>query len=253
MKRTSIEWCTHSANPIKFRRAPYVDDAELKAMLSPRRLPAGSRVFVEDMSDLFGEWVPDEMLDRVFAVFALRPDVVFQVLTKRPERMREYLTNYDRMYVLRSSIEDTISDPVPWPLPNVWLGVSAEDQEQADKRIPELLATPAAVRFVSAEPLLGPIDFGWDDWGYVERPDWVIVGGESGPRSRPCDVVWIRAIVAQCRAAGVAVFVKQVGAKPYNGGDMFGECAATAIPLKDRKGGEMAEWAEDLRVREMPV
>ncbi|MBL9048474.1 MAG: DUF5131 family protein, partial [Tabrizicola sp.] len=106
-----------------------------------------------------------------------------------------------------------------WPLPNCWLGVSCEDQATADERIPLLLQTPAAVRFVSAEPLLGPIVF--DQQVHLERRtkiltgasapriDWVIVGGESGPKARPCDVAWIRSIVQQCKAAAVPVFVKQ--------------------------------------------
>ena len=262
---------------------PYVDKAELKAMLSPRRLPAGSKVFVGDMTDIFGPWVPFDMLDRLFAVFALRPDVVFQVLTKRPERMREYLTQRDTVGAIAITIREVAPDgglaamqamgthvmrdvvQRRWPLPNVWLGTSVEDQAAADRRIPELLACPAAVRFVSAEPLLGPVDLttirhGNDNdlpvlgtqWG----PDWVIVGGESGPGARPCDIGWIRSIVEQCKAAGVACFVKQLGSSPYFPADC--DCEGehgnhrTAGRLKDRKGGDMSEWAEDLRVREMP-
>ncbi len=187
----------------------------LRAPLSWRR---SRRVFVCSMTDLFGEWVPDGYIDRVFAVMALAPHQ-FIVLTKRPTRMREYLTNADRMYVLRSGIEEW-SDEVGtlgWPLRNVWLGTSVEDQAAADTRIPELLATPAAVRWVSCEPLLGPVDLdGAGGWIAGLHPngsdaglDWVVVGGESGPGRRPCEVEWIADIVRQCDQAEVPVFVKQ--------------------------------------------
>ena len=148
----------------------------------------------------------------------------------------------------------------------------------------ELLATPAAVRFVSCEPMLGPVDLCTlnvspakhslqsEVWKYIDaltgattfyvhgerkesvgtKIDWIIFGGESGPGARPCDISWIRSIVGQCKAAGTAVFVKQLGGRPYNGANVFGECAVTAIPLRDRKGGAMDEWPESLRVREMP-
>jgi len=188
-----------------------------------------------------------------------------------------------------------------WPLPNVWLGVSAEDQQRADERIPLLLQTPAAVRFVSAEPLLGPIrfkqqnpdgfwppnapqpDVAWlrhkdwpDDFQYwTTGLDWVIVGGESGPGARPMDLAWARSIVEQCKAAGVACFVKQLGAWIAGPDDGFvvqrwlmsdrvfvppliGPMAfarpdgAHAFGITDRKGGDPSEWPEDLRVREWP-
>lgn len=249
---------------------PFVDEKELKAMLSPTRLPAGSKCFVGDMTDVFGEWVPFEYLDRLFAVFALRSDVVFQVLTKRPERMREYLGReqeavangwmaaLDEMATSgRLLVEYYIPADFVNPLPNVWLGTSVELQRWADVRIPELLATPAAVRFLSCEPLLGEVDLrytcGCDfDSRHIlmHGIDWVIVGGESGPGARPCDVGWIRSIVAQCQAAGTKVFVKQLGAMPWTEWEA-GE--SRRLFLKSRKGGDMAEWAEDLRVREWPL
>lgn len=134
-----------------------------------------------------------------------------------------------------------------WPLPNVWLGVSVEDQATADERIPLLLEAPAAVRFVSAEPLLGPVVFGL---AYSERVeiDWVIVGGESGAGARPMDVAWARSIVAECRAAGVPVFVKQLGAHPFDMGTLPSERL-----LSDRKGADPSEWPADLRVQEFPA
>lgn len=258
----------------------YLDDGELRQMLSPKRLPSGSRCFVGDMTDVFGEWVPFEYLDRLFAVFALRPDVVFQVLTKRPERMRKYLTKRDTAGAVAITIREVAPDgglaamqamgthvlrdvvQRRWPLPNLWLGTSTENQHWLDIRVPELLATPAAVRFLSCEPLLGPLDLG----RYLRESgvDWVIVGGESGPGARPFDLAWARSIVSQCRAAGVAVFVKQLGAKPYSMG-IRDHCDdgprkgthfdgnRTRLLTASRKGGDPAEWPEDLRVREMPV
>lgn len=213
-----------------------------KALSQPLHWKKPRRIFVCSMTDLFGEWVPDEMIDRVFAVMALASQHTFQLLTKRPERMREYLANDDRMYVLRSGIEEWGPEDLRWPLPNVWLGVSAEDQRWADQRIPVLLDTPAAVRFISAEPLLGQIHLMhyWLPNPHLSGPvlSWVIVGGESGPGARPCDVGWIRSIVRQCQEAGVAVFYKQGG-------------AANRCP-HDRKGGHFECFPDDLKVREFP-
>ena len=171
-------------------------------------------VFVDSMSDLFHDAIPDDYIDQVFAVMALTPQHTYQVLTKRPARMQRYL------------IDSSSSDRDPalvWPLSNVWLGVTVENQRWADERIPILLGTPAAVRFISAEPLLGPLALGqWQkgcdgtDPG-VPGLDWVIVGGESGPKYRAFDHNWARSIVAQCRSAGVACFIKQMGgARPGN-------------------------------------
>lgn len=124
-----------------------------------------------------------------------------------------------------------------WPLPNVHLGVSCEDQARADERIPDLLETPAAVRFASAEPLLGPINF-------RHRLDWIICGGESGPGARPMHVEWARSIREQCAAAGVPFFMKQLGSHVIQGGKR--------LTLRDRKGADMSEWPHDLMVREFP-
>lgn len=225
----------------------------------PLRWRRPRRVFVNSMSDLFHEALSLEDIGRVFGIMADAPRHTFQILTKRARRMREALI----------AIEDAV-DPerhgYSWPLPNVWLGVSAEDQQRADERIPELLQAPAVVRFVSAEPLLGPIDFegtpGPDGVGidYPEGLDWVIVGGESGPGARPCDVAWIRSIVRQCREAGVACFVKQLGARPVSDADDDRRhCGDMTLPspfrmlLQSRKGGDPGEWPEDLRVREFPA
>ena len=290
----------------------------------PLRWRKPRRVFVNSMSDLFHEQVPDDWIDRVFSVIALAPQHTFQVLTKRPERMRAYLSDAatrgriakttDRYAVVRavekmgeprievrpgSSEEQTChrdGDPrnnaLPnlrwgdqsenwidrnrhegrgggWPLDNVWAGVSVEDQATADERIPLLLQTPAAVRWVSYEPARGPVDFRLflDRGAAVETRglDWLVIGGESGPRARPFALAWARRAIAQCRAAGVPMFLKQLGNDPYFGMDdrsdwpagvrveWSGHGVGTGRPcLRDRKGADMAEWPEDLRVREFP-
>ncbi len=420
-----------------------------RALLEPLRRRTPTTWFVNSMGDLFHEDVPDEWIDRVFAVMALCPQHTFQILTKRSRRMREYCSNSRRGYqIARHVVDFAITKTVridehwpvvsegdidtpddirlrEWPLPNVWLGVSAEDQRRADERVPDLLATPAAVRFVSCEPLLSAVDLskwmhdgrresisgagrfravqgrgrqdlaaremdrrrgcfrtdlhakdpsgekfsalgqllardvqGWigsqegertsdhlddrepspdsgrdgsepfgreqaeqrsvefgdrhasaertalthapfaeeegparreefirssdgrtgdgnpstvegesDDAtrnrGNVRRQaiddfsdrctqelgasslDWIIVGGESGPNARPMQVPWARSIVQQCKASGVACFVKQLGADPIWEDGAF-------LNLAHRKGADMAEWPDDLRVREVP-
>lgn len=212
------------------------------ALLKPLSWKKPRMIFVNSMGDLFHEWVEDEWIDRVFAVMALCPQHTFQVLTKRAERMQAYVSNivndrprFTKWAARARPIAEGVGYPhgtVPprWPLPNVWLGVSAEDQRRADERIPYLRATPAAVRFVSAEPLLGQIHFdcvpqpsSWttptdnvSDGVHALRHvdaslDWVIVGGESGPNARPMHPDWARSIRDQCVEAGTAFFFKQWG------------------------------------------
>ncbi len=206
---------------------PYFAEEEAAKILRSKVI-TGKRVFVGDMTDCFGAWVPDELLDRMFAVFALRPDVTFQVLTKRAERMAAYFATY-RPSGLFPTLATRFRDmpdggTLISPLPNVWLGVSVEDQQRANERIPHLLRTPAAVRFLSVEPLLGAVDlYGRWTGGPVEsrqpggvsepRIHWAIVGGESGPGHRPCEVAWIESVADQCRAAGVPVFIKQASGR----------------------------------------
>ncbi|MBE5453442.1 hypothetical protein E3G52_000306 [Mycobacteroides abscessus] len=238
----------------------------------PLRWTKPRRIFVNSMSDLFHDKVPDDYIARVFAVMALAPRHTFQVLTKRHGRMRSLLTrcehsgahrpgidfrsamawavskaNPDRLPRVPDDAETRVFRDTPWPLPNVWLGVSAEDQKRADVRIPALLETPAAVRFISAEPLLGPIDLtrrqfdsdgfeltywltGRPHWGEPEpqpcpnggtiemssleigpRLDWVIVGGESGRGARAMHPDWARSLRDQCAATGVPFLFKQWG------------------------------------------
>ena len=132
----------------------------------------------------------------------------------------------------------------PWP--NVWLGTTVEDQQRADERLPHLVSVPAVVRFLSCEPLLERVDLTrWLPWGFRRGIDWVIIGGESGPGARPFMLHWARDLVAQCRGAGVAPFVKQLGSRPTD--------SITDVHLRDSAGGDMAEWPADLRVREFPV
>lgn len=239
----------------------------------PLRWKKPRRVFVNSMSDLFHDKLSNEEIAAVFGVMAACPEHTFQVLTKRPRRMLEWFGSMAKLteaaaicaciardaigplHVSKAVAFDRVQygSAGQWPLPNVWLGVSAEDQRAADERIPLLLQAPAAVRFVSAEPLLGPIDFGLnlglrladgEMWsGSLPLLDWVIVGGETGPGARECDMAWVRSIVRQCRAHDVACFVKQLGAKPV------GWARNGRPPVL---GGQLETWPEDLQVRQFP-
>jgi protein gp37 len=225
---------------------------ETKKLLEPLTWKKPKRVFVNSMSDLFHENVTDEQRDRIFAVMALCPQHTFQVLTKRPGRMLEYMgvkaggigrPAYCRAADVRVASESIANHvfgypyvPIPWPLMNVWLGVSVENQKAADERIPLLLQAPAAVRFLSCEPLLGPLDLGAEWLKVIAKPgwqgekhypfptlpndqrtklvdllDWVICGGESGPGARPMHPEWAQSLRDQCQAAGVPFFFKQWG------------------------------------------
>jgi protein gp37 len=275
---------------------PQYDVPFSKVQLLPDRLeqPLHWRepraVFVDSMADLFHEDVPDGFIAQVWATmlhaapqYWLAEDPVgtmsgghiFMVLTKRAERMRDLLTS-PRFVDLVNEHVAVNYDPEMLPLPHIWLGVSAERQQEADERIPLLLDTPAAVRFVSYEPALGPIDFtridaeptGLEmyrvnaltgrnrDMGRpcrdVHRLDWLIVGGESGPHARPFDLEWARSAVEQGRAAGVPVFVKQTGALPWLRRTPGTESGAR-LRMRDRHGGDWSEWPEELRVREFPI
>lgn len=217
-------------------------------------------IFVNSMSDLFGEGIPFEFIAAVFGVMAACPQHTFQVLTKRADRLLEFFEwlrrdNADMLKALANMLNiSEYSGAFPdlwdlhgpqlgsvWPLPNVWLGVSAENQASFDARVPKLLQTPASVRFLSLEPLLERLElseriafFNVNDWSPAPSEiHWVIVGGESGPNARECRVEWIADIVEQCKAAGVPCFVKQLGFNATLRGD----------PLKlSGKGGNRAEW-----------
>ena len=290
----------------------YLDEAVLRKVISWRK---PRRIFWESMSDLFGWWVTDEMLDRCFASMALTPQHTHLVLSKRPERAREYLAQLDIQRILQLQIRDALTtkgsvDNILWngfkrtltekqtewirhkcewehmswlgvirewgvessgevvTLPNVWPGTSIENRATAAKRVPELLSTRAAVRFLSIEPLLEEVDIrAWMGCeicgkplpcgcGFNQEPglDLVLVGGESGPGARPCDLAWIRGIVEQCEAAGVSFFCKQAGsvlAREYN--RLVRDWAADGWwEAQDLKGGRIECFPEDLRVRQWP-
>ena len=225
----------------------------------PLRWRKPRKVFVNSMSDLFHDEVPTAFIGAVFDVMRRTPQHTYQILTKRHARMR--------------SLARTATFGEGWPLPNVWLGVSVEDQHWADIRIPALLDTPAAVRFLSCEPLLGPVSLdrylwlngpstagpfydyagrrrfgggiGGQAMSSVKARDlhWVIIGGESGPGARGMDLGWARRLIWECREAEVPVFMKQVGSVA---------AARELSLLADHKGGDWGHWPDDLRVREFP-
>jgi len=207
-----------------FNRVDIIIDEQCLAQ--PMKWKRKKRVFVCSMSDLFGVWVTNAMIDRIFATMAICQQHTFQVLTKRPDRMLDYMASPDaearvKLLAFEAMCEaQNIDVPPPtWPLPNVWLGVSAEDQETANERIALLVKTPARVRWVSAEPLLGPIDL--EASGAVTRQtpgaepagciDWLVAGGESGRSARPMHPDWARSLRDQCKAAGIDFFMKQMG------------------------------------------
>ena len=210
---TAIEWTDKTWNPVtgctkvspgcahcyaermteRFDRQKFSE-----IVLHPSRLNAPlhwrkpRRVFVNSMSDLFHEDIPSAFILDVFSVMNEAKQHTFQVLTKRAGRMLEWVSRYQEH-----------------PAPNIWLGVSCEDQPRAAERIPFLVRIPAVVRFVSLEPLLGPIDLSLARGGHDRSIGWVIVGGESGPKARTMSLVWLRHIVERCRYYGIPVFVKQ--------------------------------------------
>lgn len=212
------------------------------------------RVFVNSMSDLFHESVPEEFIRAVFTIMRQAQQHTFQVLTKRPERMLEIIGTWQKNGLL-------LREGYGCVLPNVWLGVSVESQKFADERIPLLLQTPAAVRFLSVEPMLEEVDlqhfqehlpssfhFGW-----LEGIHWVICGGESGPGARMFRPEWATSLMKQCKAAEVPFFMKQMGSYPVLDPRYDQTISGYSRKLQDRKGGDMSEWPEHLRVREFPV
>lgn len=345
MSATNIEWCTHVWNPVtgcekiaqgckhcyaetlakRFWGARAFSDVQTHPdrLDAPMRWRKPARVFVNSMSDLFHTAVPFEFIAAVYGVMAASPQHQFCILTKRSQRMREFMewrwrpadagrtgrtpeghptrmiggvhgwNNGDGTRSMADcvshayeiggdGVRDKLTDAIPirvsFPLPNVIHGYSAATQEDLDAGIADLLATPSALRCLSLEPLVEPVDLTRLVRPYDgDRPlwpcseplltglDWVIVGGESGPGARPCDVAWLRAIVAQCKAASVPCFVKQVGSNPTPIRPMRlpAYSATTGKPLRgwygdghetiqDRKGADPAEWPEDLRVRQFP-
>jgi protein gp37 len=236
----------------------FLDD---KMLATPLHWRTPKKIFVCSMTDLFGRFVPDEWIDKIFAIMALAPQHTFQILTKRPDRMRNYLSasvEEGRRVVVGNSV--TWTHNASWPLPNVWLGTSAEDKDTYQKRVVYLSQTPAAVRFISFEPLIGSVGDLMLDGIFQGAFHWAIFGGESGKLARLCRVDYVRSGKEQCEAAGVAPFVKQLGARPVVSDLTHWNCPTTLLPdgsgyelkLKSKKGGDPSEWPEDLRVRSFP-
>jgi protein gp37 len=264
------------------------------------------------MSDLFHENVPFEYIAACFGVMATSQRHTFQCLTKRPGRALEWfewlhqqtdrgpdhkrihptgvLLHHAQRYSDHKSLRNTHAAlTAGWPLPNVQIGVSVENQPTANERIQELLKCQAAVRFISYEPALGPVDFTeavrgesclapecWGDCAcdslfgpdpgcrrnggdgkLTRRIDWIIIGGESGHGAREFDISWARSTIEQCRQAGVPVFVKQLGSKPIvtltNRLPGCMDDADVLDAIRSRKGADMSEWPPDLRIREFPT
>jgi len=204
----------------------------------PLRWRQPQRVFVNLMSDLFHPRVPVPFIAQVFAVMARTPQHTYQVLTKRPERMLAILGSQtgggSRLIENAASASDAGALAARWPLPNVHLGTSIELDRYA-RRAGDLRRADAAVRFLSLEPLLGPLPS-----LRLDAIAWCIIGGESGPAARPLDLGWIRDLIARCRTTETAVFVKQLGtawARDHGHGG---------------KGGAWDRWPDDLRIREFP-
>jgi len=218
---------SHHSKPSEF----FLDDRILKLPMQTRK---PTTFFLASMCDLFHEDVPYGLISRVFSMMRYCRQHTFQVLTKRPHNMKKSLEKWGELWQM--------------PFPNIWFGVSAENQEMADLRIPILLQIPAAVRFVSCEPLLGPIDIRKATHQHIQdrqrslnisyaqavRLDWAVVGGESGHGRRECKLEWVRKIVDQCQLTNTPVFVKQL--------QIDGKIT------KDIEG-----WPEYLRIRQMPI
>lgn len=237
------------------------------------------RLFWNAHGDTFHENVPVEWIDLCFAAMLLSPQHVHQVLTKRPERMRDYINDPQTPFRVGAAVGELVRldlikgasiGKFAWPLPNVWLGVSVEDQQRANERIPLLLDTMAAIRWLSMEPLLGPVDLGTITlraFGALPNPlssrlgdyvqplvgnftdspriNWIVLGGESGPKARPMDPRWARSIRDQCAAADVPFLMKQ-----------WGEWGHPRPPIRfagDPAGSHRKVLRGHFRGREVPV
>lgn len=276
---TTIEWTQETWNPITgcnkvspgcahcyaetLAKRFWGDRPFTEVRFHPERLPAPIKrrkpttYFVNSMSDLFHPSITDEQLDQIFAVMALTPRHTYQVLTKRPERMLDHMLRWKGIFDYSGAMRPSYN----FPLPNVWLGVTCENQKTADERIPLLLQTPAAVRFLSVEPQLEHVDLtclhyqnltninaltgrhGLTFDGTGNKVDWVICGGESGAGARPFDLSWARSLRDQCKDSGVAFFMKQGGSNPIGDG----------AERMSGKGNDFEQLPPDLQIRQMPA
>jgi protein gp37 len=310
MNKTKIEWADATWNPITgctkispgcqncyaermakrlAGRCGYPADEPFKVTLHPDRLDQPLKwkkprtVLVSFMGDLFHEDAPDKYIIDCLSIMAEAWQHTFIILTKRPARMKDIIAHETVANdVWLQTSRGVNAEPSPWPLPNIWLGVTAENQEQADKRIPILLQIPAVVRFVSVEPMLGPVDLTQIDiggnvwinsltgdcksyhpyggmWKITEsknKLDWVICGGETGPGARPMHPDWVRGLRDQCQASGTPFFFKQHGEWSHDSQDAQKEDATRVHIWPDgsyswkvgkKKAGRLLdgrEWSE---------
>ncbi len=246
MSKSKIEWCEATWNPVygctpisagckncyakewhnRFKGGDFSVKIRADKLVEPVKKKRPTRYFVGAMTDIFHKDVPCGFLLHIFYVMAACPQHTFLILTKRPERMKEFISSFPILIYEIKKPDGTSggTQTQKLPLPNVWLGVTAENQEMADQRIPILLDTPAAHRFVSVEPMLGPVDLTFpcqfeheENEGYgveaLKGLDWVICGGESGRNARPIDPDWVLDLRYQCAEVGTPFFFKQWGGK----------------------------------------
>ncbi len=254
-----LEFTVPNLEKIEF----FVDERILD---EPRRQRQPCTIFVGDMFDLFHEAIPTDLIVQVFRAICVS-DLrhTFQILTKRTARMKEFFLGWSTYTRDWGPLY-----PYTWPRPNIWLGTSVEDKKRRDERVPRLQETPAIIRFLSIEPQLEEIDFEPEsidgmptvnmlrgaDWCDPSIPgiDWVICGGESGPGARPFDLTWADSIQAQCLAAHVPFFMKQIGSNPQRDGSRYlGRFDGYRRHESNAKGGNEDAWPPELCVREFPA
>lgn len=252
-----------------------LDEKQLVSVLKHKK---PCKIFWMDMTDGFGDWVPFEMLDKCFAVCALTPHITHMFLTKRPENMLRYYKEDRYPEVIRAADyfrqgiptlgNIPVSNPFRFPYKNIWVGTSCENQKYADERIPVICQVPAKVHFISAEPLIGPIDLGWPKSIYPDGPpmccsglsnqcgcmgmptdpplcyglEFCIVGGESGPKARPMASSWAGDLQEQCARWNIAFFYKQAGEFIDAGHEEFGRLPSAPI-VHVRSDGTL--WPKD--------
>ncbi len=279
------DWARLSQNPKTVYHGREFTDVQChpERLNQPLRWRKPRRVFVNSMSDLFHENVPFDFIDMVFATMSVTKAHTYQILTKRPERMATYLSADATQARIDAALDFLARkhgwcacELETWPLENVWLGVSVEDQATADERIPLLVQTPAAVKWISAEPLLGELDLShWlmqiDPYrcGLEDDPlarvlmnqairdgcgdgirclDWVVAGGESGYKARPTHPDWALSLLRQCVEAGVPFLWKQWGTwGQLEGSDAKGSGAKHPTPIVFWREGK---WHQGMTTEE---